>query len=84
MDPLKYGKVVFNENNIYIIWISTKTLVVISKFDLFNEVKFYRDGDFRFSYNDHKINDSTFIRTVGNKQFTFENNILINISSRIN
>lgn len=77
INPLEYGKLVEQIDNKYIIQITPKTFSIITQFDEFNEVKFFREGDLAFIYKDHKIDDSTFIRSIDNKKFTFENNKLV-------
>ena len=80
INPLEYGKLIFKTDNIYIIQVGTFTIAVITQFENLNEVKFFREGDLMFTYKDHKINDNTFLRSLDNKKFTFENNKLININ----
>jgi hypothetical protein len=77
INPLEYGKLILKIDNIYIINITPKTITVITQFEEFNEVKFFREGDLAFTYKDHKINENTFIRSLANKKFTFKNNELI-------
>lgn len=79
INPLEYGKLIFNKDNINIIQITSLTIAVIFEYNDFNEVKIYRDGDFKFEYRDHKINENRFIRSLEDKKFTFENNELISI-----
>jgi hypothetical protein len=83
INPLNYGKLIFNQNNIYISSITPRTLTLITQNKDFNDIKFYRDGDLIFTYKDHIISDNLFIRTLNNYKFTFENNILINIEKTI-
>ena len=80
LNPLEYGKLIFNKDNINIIQTTGLTIAVILEYNDFNEVKIYRNGDFMFEYKDHKINESTFIRSIENKKFTFKNNELIAIN----
>jgi len=83
INPLEYGKLIFKNNNIYIINITPKTIAVINQLDEFNEVKFFRDGDQIFSYKDHKINENTFVRSLANKKFIFKNNVLVETQNTI-
>ena len=78
INPLDYGKLIIKINNIYIIHITTFTLVVITQLEDFNEVKFFRDGNLAFTYSDHKIDNETFVRSLDSRKFTFKNNQLIN------
>nr|YP_009715272.1 hypothetical protein [Russula subnigricans]QGK88078.1 hypothetical protein [Russula subnigricans] len=77
INPLEYGKLIFNIDNINIISITPKTIAVITQFNEINEVKFFRNGDFIFSYKDYKLDDNHFTRKIKNKTFTFKNNVLI-------
>jgi len=79
INPLEYGKLILNKDNIFIISITPRTILVITQYKDFNDIKFYRDGDLIFNYRDHKINENTFIRSLEDKNFTFENNKLISI-----
>ena len=78
INPLEYGKLIYQNNNTYIISITPKTLVVITQLEDFNEVKFFRDGDFSFTFKDHKIDENTFVRSLDSRKFTFKNNQLVN------
>jgi hypothetical protein len=81
INPLDYGKLIYKNNNTYIISITSKTLAIITQFEEFNEVKFFRDGDFAFTFKDHIINNETFVRSIDNRKFTFKNNELISINT---
>src|SRR6267142_2031242 len=65
MNPLEYGKLIYNNINIFIVQINTTNIALISQYDLFNEIKLFREGDFIFEYKDHKIDDNSFIRSLG-------------------
>lgn len=78
INPLEYGKLIYKNNNTYIISITPKTLVVITQLEDFNEVKFFRDGDFSFTFKDHIIDENTFVRSLDSRKFTFKNNQLVN------
>lgn len=82
INPLEYGKLIFNIENIFIINITPKTIALISQFDDFNEVKFFKEGDLVFNYKDHKIDETSFIRTLENKKFTFNKNKLVLIDTQ--
>jgi hypothetical protein len=77
INPLEYGKLILQKDNIYILSITSKAIAILTQFNDFNEIKFYREGDLIFSYKDFKTNDNEFIRILDNKKFTFKNNVLI-------
>jgi hypothetical protein len=77
MNPLNYGKLIKQVDNEYIIQINKTNIAIINKYDEVNHIKFYKEGDLIYEYKDHKIDDSTFIRNLGNKKFTFKNNELV-------
>lgn len=83
LNPLNYGNVIYNKNNIYIISVTPRTIVVINQLESFNEIKFYRDGIWLFTYKDFKTNGNSFYRILDNNKFIFENNILIKIEKTI-
>jgi hypothetical protein len=80
MNPLEYGKLIFKSDSTYIIQITIRTIAIINQFDGLNEVKFYKDGDFIFIYKDHKIDESSFIRSTEDRKFTFKNNKLTTVN----
>jgi hypothetical protein len=79
INPLEYGKLILQKDNIYVLSITSKAIAILTQFNDFNEIKFYREGDLIFSYKDFKTNDNEFIRILDNKKFTFKDNILKNI-----
>ena len=81
INPLEYGKLIFKTDNTYIIQITKHTIGLIIKFDQFNEVKFFKDGDLVFTYKDHLIDDNTFVWSLETKKFTFTKNKLVNINT---
>ena len=82
MNPLNYGKLILkiDELNLFIIQINKTNVVLLKQYDLFNHIKLFREGNFMFEYKDHKIDDSTFTRSLQNKKFTYKNNILIELT----
>jgi hypothetical protein len=86
INPLDYGKLIYNKDNIYIIQVTIRTIAIITQFEDFNEIKFFKEGDLVFNYRDHKIDETTFVRTLENTKFTFINNklTLVNIQKPIN
>ena len=77
MNPLEYGKLITQYNKEYIMQITDTNIVIITKHDTHNEVKFFRKGELIYEYVDHFINSKTFTRTISNKKYTFINNELI-------
>jgi hypothetical protein len=77
MDPLKYGDVIAQFDNNYVIQLTTGNILIIQSNDQDNFIKFYRKGEIIFEYKDHKIDDSTFSRIINNSKFTFVNGILV-------
>ena len=77
MNPLEYGKLVDQINNKYWVQVNRTNTAIITQFDEFNEVKLYKEGDLAYDYRDHKIDESTFVRSLDNKKFTFKNNELV-------
>jgi hypothetical protein len=77
LNPLEYGRLIFSHENTYIIWITTKTICVITQHSTQNNIKFYRNGIFFFEYRDEFINHNTFSRSLNNYKYIFENFKLI-------
>jgi hypothetical protein len=81
LKALEYGKLIYHNNNIYIVSFNRTNLALITQFDSYNQVKFYKEGNLIFEYKDHKIDNNSFIRSLENKNFTFKDGILIIIES---
>lgn len=64
-------------DNKYWVQINKTNSVVINQVNDTNEVKFFRSGELKYIYSDKIINNSTFIRSLDNKQFTFVNSELV-------
>jgi len=77
MNPLNYGKLIKENGNEFIVQINRTNLVIINKYDSYNDVKLYKEGDLIYQYRDFKIDDNTFVRTLANKKFTFKDNKLV-------
>jgi hypothetical protein len=78
MDPLKYGKLIEQIDNKFIMTLTTPTnIAVITKINNENFVKIFRKGELMFEYNEFKISDIKFIRTIQDQRYTFENYKLI-------
>jgi hypothetical protein len=80
INPLEYGKLIYQNINFYVIFINNRNLALIDQNDLYNQVKIYTNGELNFEFKDHKIDDSTFIRSIEDNKFTFKNNKLISIN----
>jgi len=74
MDPLNYGKLIRTFNNVYNLQLNDKNDVFITQFDNHNEVEFYRSGNLVYKWIDKWLNDETFSRLIGRKEFIFKNN----------
>lgn len=83
INPLDYGKLLYNKDNLYVMWTSKIGIAIIHKFDLFNNIKYFVNGQLIFEYRDNKISDDTFVRTIGKFKFEFKNNKLISVKSSI-
>jgi hypothetical protein len=81
MDPLEYGKLIYKNDNVYIIQITIRTIAVLTQFTELNEVKFYKEGDLIFNYKDHRTDENTFVRSLDNKNFTFTDNKLVSVDT---
>jgi hypothetical protein len=58
-----------------------KLLICLLTKDLIKKVKIFRRGNLILEYIDTKINDTTFIREIGQNKYTYENNKLILLES---
>ena len=77
MNPLEYGKLIDQTGTKFTIQINKTNIALITQYDLCNHVKIFKEGDLIYEYRDHKIDDNSFVRSLGNKNFTFKNNILV-------
>lgn len=77
MNPLEYGKLIKQNGNEFWVQVNRTNTAIINQFELFNKVELFREGDLVYKYEDHKVDDNTFIRTLNNKQFTFKDNKLV-------
>lgn len=86
MDPLDYGKLIEQNGNKFTIQVNKTNIALITQNNLTNYVKLYKEGDLAYEYKDHKINDSTFYRSLQNKKFTFRDNklVLLTIDKTVN
>lgn len=76
MDPLKYGKVIEQLNNIYFIQIINNNAISLKVEDKINYIKLFKSGDLKHQWTDTYIDDSTFIRDIDNRKYTFVNDEL--------
>jgi hypothetical protein len=77
MDPLKYGKLMKNIGNIFVMKVNQKNIAIITQKDDVNEVEFFISGELKYKYTDRKVNNSIIVRTLDNKQFTFREGKLV-------
>jgi hypothetical protein len=79
INPLEYGKLIYQDpiKNIFIIQINKTNIAYITQFEKFNNIKLFKEGDLMFEYKDIKINENSFIRSLGNKKFGYKNNKLV-------
>jgi hypothetical protein len=77
IDPLKYGKLIEQFENKYIIQLNTSNILVIKKINNDNFIKFFRKGDLMIEFTDSIINENIFTRIILDQKFTFEKNKLI-------
>jgi hypothetical protein len=77
MNPLEYGKLLVKFEDTYIIQVNDKNVAIIRHKDTENQVKFYKSGELTYQYIDKKVDETTFIRSIGKKEYIFKNNELI-------
>lgn len=77
MDPLKYGKLLDQFNNKFIINLTTKNIAIINQEDKQNFIRIFKNGDLVLEYKDTFISDRSFSRFINDKKFIFENDRLI-------
>ena len=86
MDPLKYGNLLYQNNNIYILQFNRTNVAIINQDALENHVKFFKEGVLTYEYRDFKLSHNSFVRTLENKKFTFINNkiVLLTVDKKVN
>lgn len=77
MDPLKYGKLLDQTNNKFIMQLSTKNIAVINHYEKENFIRIFKNGDLVLEFKDKFINENSFIRTINDTKFLFENDKLV-------
>lgn len=81
-DPLKFGKLLDQTNNKFIMQLTTKNIAVINHYEKENFIRIFKNGDLALEFRDKFINENSFIRTINDTRFSFENDKLI--STQIN
>lgn len=76
-DPLKYGKLLDQINNKFIIALSTKNIAIINHYEKENFIRIFKNGDLVLEFKDKFINENSFIRTINDTKFLFENDKLV-------
>lgn len=77
VNPLKYGKLLDQSNNKFIIQLTTKNVAVINHYDKENFIRIFKNGDLVLEYRDKFINENSFIRSINDTKFIFDNDKLI-------
>lgn len=77
IEPLKYGKLLDQTNNKFIIQLTTKNVAVINHYEKENFVRIFKNGDLVLEFRDKFINENSFIRTLNDTKFLFDNEKLI-------
>jgi hypothetical protein len=77
MNPLEYGKLIRKIDNQFFVQVNKTNIAIITQEDNKNIIKFFKEGDLTYEFSDYKVNESTFVRYLENKKFTFRNKKLI-------
>jgi hypothetical protein len=77
MDPLKFGKLIDQTDNKFIIQLNTKNIAVIKQNNKENLIKIYKNGDLVLEFKDKFVSETSFIRTLNDTKFLFANDKLI-------
>jgi hypothetical protein len=77
VNPLEYGKLIEQIGQKYIIQLNSTNVLVINERANENFIKLFRKGEFIFEFNDIKIDDNTFIRSILDQKYTFKDSVLI-------
>jgi DNA polymerase type B, organellar and viral len=77
IEPLKYGNLIEQIGNKYIIQMNTLNVLVINSVDNDNFIRFYNKGNFLFEFKDSKVTNEKFTRIIQDQKFTFEKGKLI-------
>jgi hypothetical protein len=73
MEPLKFGKLLDQSNNKFIIQLNTKNIAIINNYDNENFVRIFKNGDLVLEFRDTFIADNSFSRLIRDTKFTFVN-----------
>lgn len=74
MDPLQYGKLIRQQENVFTIQINDTNIAIIIQHGNKNEVEIYRKGLLVYKYTDVFTSENGFIREIGNKKFHITDN----------
>jgi hypothetical protein len=77
MDPLKYGKLLDQTNNKFIVQLTTKNVAVINHYEKENFIRIFKNGDLVIEFRDKFLSENSFTRTLNDTKFLFENDKLI-------
>lgn len=77
MNPLDYGKLLEQIGNKFWIQVNKTNIAIITQLENLNEVKFFKEGELIYEYKDLIIDEKTFIRSLNNKKFTFQDSKLV-------
>jgi DNA polymerase type B, organellar and viral len=87
MDAINYGRIIKTNNLengiLYILQNDKGQTITFNKFDLYNEVEFFKSGINLVKFKDVFINENKFMRIIDNKKFWFENGKQILFTSEI-
>jgi hypothetical protein len=77
IEPLKYGKLIEQIGNKYIIPLNSLNILIINEKDNENFIKLFRKGVFIFEFKDLKLSNNTFARIINDQKYIFKNAKLI-------
>ena len=80
-DPFEYGTVLASANNVYTIHINNTNTAILTTDCKVNDVKIFRAGNLMLEYTDTLINEKTFVRKIGNSEFTYTNGELVLVTT---
>jgi hypothetical protein len=75
MEPLKFGKLLDQTNNKFIMQLNTKNIAVINHYEKENFIRIFKNGDLvlEFLKRDEFIAENSFSRFIRDTKFTFVN-----------
>jgi hypothetical protein len=77
MNPLDYGRVMFKKDKLLIIQNKLGQTINFETLEEFNQIEIFKNQNLLLSFKDFKLNDSEFIRLIGNKKYHIKNNELV-------